>query len=60
MKVQEIQTEITKTLAHIETLAKVARFENVSLDHTAREISNAADRLKDLSYKLSLSMAVAS
>jgi len=51
---ENLKIQIEQTLVEIETLAKKARFENVNMDATAREIAGCADRLKDLSYRLAL------
>ncbi len=59
----KIEERIKEQLALIETLAKQARFSDKQslreLDAAAREITAAADRVKDLAYTMSLE-AVAS
>ncbi len=53
----KIKEQIETVLAEIETLAKKARFENVDLDKTARDITLCASVLKDLRYRLAQQQA---
>lgn len=60
MKVQEIRSEIAKELATIETISKEIRCSSTyeashrEFDAVARDIKSHTDRIKDLSYQLSL------
>ncbi len=53
MKVQEIQNEIQKTLAEIETISKQARFESgIDYDRVGRDLRSRAEVLIDLVYRM--------